>query len=175
MPSHFWIDHTELDALLRAVENPAAAPVSAVTTPVVTSTPTPVSAAKPTPDSFTPTSSSLERRLSELSDWLTARVACDQVFVAGPEGLALFERDADPELVAAASSLTNLWGSLAASLDLASQTRIEVDLDADRVLSLSLANATWGMSSLGIVTTERLDTEMAHAVTRAFRMTVGTE
>ena len=187
--SLFWIEPAAVTALLERLESdPSARAVPEPSVPEPSapepSAPGPASDTKSggiravsankrseEPD-FRAPDGPLEDRLDGLLAWLGDLSDCDQAFVADGEGLALVDRGARPELVAAVASVGERWAEMRGSWGLPRGPSLTIDLEGDDKLYLLLAESRWGRLNLGFVTRRALERPTLDRVAAAFRTAV---
>jgi hypothetical protein len=117
--------------------------------------PPPRAAMQPTVESaseaFRMPEGTMNERLDAFLSWAERQTRARQLFVFDADGLALVEHNAEPFLVAMASSFVNLLERLNSCLTDMSSESLTIDLDKDQALHVLRARTRFGLFALGAV------------------------
>ena len=157
-----WIDPTELTRLaIRAAREDAPPPMPS--TPRVVAVPPPAPPkAPPEPPPFSPGGDSLEKRVTQLMDWLQEYVGVERLFVADSNGLAVDTRGVSPEHVATSAVLMHTLHEVRRHIS--SERRMAITMGPDAVLHIVAMDTDWGAFGVGLVADDLLpDAVLARA------------
>jgi len=161
------------------VESPPVTAPPEVTTGPVRVEPIQVAEAEvPEIPAYEPPEGPLRTRLRAFMDWLVEITGCRVAFIVDRDGLPLIDREADPDLLAIASSVMQLIDSINGKLLFHVGKAVTLDLSEDQLILVSV-NTPIGKYIVGQVGEHAmhrdLQSAMSDALRRAFRPDDGIE